>query len=193
MTSKRLNDLEQWDDSSYLYGERADGKQVRLSKAVAMKILGLKEARDAAQMAETNALIAADEAGEAELLVTQIKEQIAELVANPNADAELVAKVALNAASIALIQEQMKDRPKTVWMSEAEFDALTNNGENLAPIAAYEDLRVYEDTYTPEPSGEDATYDETTMLVEYDGIYDEESGLIEVDGIYDETTGLVTI
>lgn len=193
MKGKRLNDLQQSADGAYIYAEKSDGTQVKIPRSSASSMLGLKQAKDSAQMAEQHAAQASDDLSEARMLVQNIESLISEMQENPGTDATVLAKLALLAAEVNLLKEQMSYRPRTVWMSQAEFDRLTNDGEDLGAVSEYEDLRVYEPNEEYTPSGEDATYDETTMLVEVDGIYEEESMLVEIDGTYDEETGLVTL
>lgn len=149
MNGIKLNDWDLGQSAEYLYAQQAGGKQVRITPATAGRLLGLSEARNAAQEAAVSAEESAELAENVALTMDELERIINALAADPDIDAALLAKVSLNAAKLAMLEAEMQRRPVPTYMTQAEFDRLTRDGENLTPIRHIENLIVYE-PYTGE-------------------------------------------
>lgn len=149
MNGIKLNDWELGQSAEYLYAQQSGGKQVRITPATAGRLLGLSEARNAAQEAAVSAEESAELAETVALTMEELERIINALAADPDLDAALIAKVSLNAAKVAMLEAEMQRRPVPTYMTQAEFDRLTNDGENLTPVRHIENLIVYE-PYTGE-------------------------------------------
>lgn len=149
MNGIKLNDWDLGQSAEYLYAQQAGGKQVRITPATAGRLLGLSEARNAAQEAAVSAEESAELAENVALTMEELERIINALAADPDIDAALLAKVSLNAAKLAMLEAEMQRRPVPNYMTQAEFDRLTRDGENLTPIRHIENLIVYE-PYTGE-------------------------------------------
>lgn len=84
------------------------------------------------------------------------------------------------------VVEILKHLPIPVFMSQSEFDRITNDGTNLEPIKDIEDLRVYEDDETPTEGG-GARYENGVLTI----VGTLEGGTLTIVGTLDN--GVLTI